>query len=408
MKRLPAVTTYYILSFATDFFLWTIFTLNQVYQVSVVGLNPLQLVLVGTMLEAVVFVAEVPTGIVADVYSRRLSIVIGYLLMGAGFVLEGSVPFFLPILAAQLVWGIGYTFTSGATQAWIADEVGQEKAGQAFLRGAQFSQAGAFAGIVLAVGLGGRSVQVPIITGGGLLVILGIFLAVFMPENGFQPTPRQERSNWQHMGFTLRSGLRLVRSTPLLLSLVAIGFFYGFFSEGYDRLWTAHMLEDIGLPVLGSLAEVTWFGILTGTGMLMTMAGTALARRFLDPDSPLTALRVIFTNTIFLIAGLATYALTRNFALATAAYWMVYVTRRLNDPYYSALLNKRLESGVRATVFSMSSQVDAIGQILSGPLVGLIGLKVSLQAAILSTVVLLVPVFFFIQKAKRLEETGAG
>src|SRR5690349_2109845 len=60
------------------------FTLNLVYQTKVVGLGPLQLVLVGTVLEIVLFVAQIPTGVIADLYSRRLSIVIGYSLMGAG------------------------------------------------------------------------------------------------------------------------------------------------------------------------------------------------------------------------------------------------------------------------------------------------------------------------------------
>lgn len=63
------------------------FTLSMVYQVQVVGLSPLELVLVGTVLEASVFVGEVPTGIVADVYSRRLSVLIGLVLVGCGLVL---------------------------------------------------------------------------------------------------------------------------------------------------------------------------------------------------------------------------------------------------------------------------------------------------------------------------------
>ncbi len=296
---------------------------------------------------------------------------------------------------------MGYTFTSGATQAWIADEVGEANAGQAFLRGAQFSQAGAFLGIVLSVVLGSTAVQLPIITGGALLVCLGIFFALFMPETGFKPTPREDRSSWQHMGFTLKNGLRLVRASPVLMSLVAVGFFYGFYSEGYDRLWTARLLQDIGLPALGSLDPVVWFGILNGAGMLLTIAATALARRFIKPDSTRIALRMLFTNTLFLLGGLVTYALSGSFALAAAAFWTVYITRRITDPYYSAALNRSLESSVRATVFSMTSQVDAFGQILSGPLVGFIGLAVSLQAAILSTAVLLFPVLFFIRSAER-------
>jgi hypothetical protein len=49
---------------------------------------------------------------------RRLSIVIGTILIGLGFIIEGSVPIFRMIVLGQVLWGIGYTFTSGATQAW--------------------------------------------------------------------------------------------------------------------------------------------------------------------------------------------------------------------------------------------------------------------------------------------------
>ena len=70
-----------------------------------------------------------PTGLVADNYSRRLSIIIGFFLVGVGFVIEGLVPHFTVILLTQVIWGIGITFTSGATEAWIADEVGEASAG---------------------------------------------------------------------------------------------------------------------------------------------------------------------------------------------------------------------------------------------------------------------------------------
>ena len=52
---------------------------------TVVGLSPLQMVLVGTILEISAFVFEIPTGIVADLYSRRVSVIIGFALVGIGF-----------------------------------------------------------------------------------------------------------------------------------------------------------------------------------------------------------------------------------------------------------------------------------------------------------------------------------
>ena len=78
----------------------------MVYQVETVGLGPLELVLVGTILELTAFLFEIPTGVVADLKSRRLSIIIGYALIGAGFVLEGSIPLFWAVAVAQVLWGV--------------------------------------------------------------------------------------------------------------------------------------------------------------------------------------------------------------------------------------------------------------------------------------------------------------
>ena len=139
MHRANAAILYLALAAASGFLHSMIFTASAVYQVMVVGLNPLQLVLVGSVLEVTAFLGEVPTGVVADVFSRRLSILIGYAVIGCGFLLEGSVPQFTAILLAQVLWGLGYTFTSGATEAWLVDEIGQEQAGPLFLREAQIS-----------------------------------------------------------------------------------------------------------------------------------------------------------------------------------------------------------------------------------------------------------------------------
>jgi len=113
--KLNARFVYLFIEFSASAFFSMMFVVTSLYEATVAGLTPVQLILVGTALEISAFVFEVPTGIVADVYSRRLSIIIGYLLMGVGFLVEGFFPSFLPILLAQVIWGLGYTFTSGAT-----------------------------------------------------------------------------------------------------------------------------------------------------------------------------------------------------------------------------------------------------------------------------------------------------
>jgi len=124
--RLSASSVYLIFSGASSLFFALIVTVNLVYQIEVAKLSPLQLVFVGTALETICFLCQVPTGVLADVYSRRLAVILGTFVIGVGFVLEGSIPRFEIIVLGQAPFGIGATLTDGAEQAWIADEVGEE------------------------------------------------------------------------------------------------------------------------------------------------------------------------------------------------------------------------------------------------------------------------------------------
>src|SRR3954453_20093912 len=170
----------------------TIVTANLVYQALVVGLSPLELVLVGTLLEGICLVAEVPTGVVADLHRRRLSVVLGIVLIGLGFTLEGSIPSLWAVLGAQVVWGIGATFVSGALEAWLSDETSEQVASGAYLRAAQLSQATSLVGIGASVALaavGGP--RLPVLVGGMVMACFGAVLWCLMPEHGFTPAARQ-------------------------------------------------------------------------------------------------------------------------------------------------------------------------------------------------------------------------
>jgi len=82
VKKLSAYKIYLLFSAITAMCFSLVATVMIVYHIEKVHLNPLQLILVGTTLEAACFIFEIPTGIVADIYSRKLSIVIGAVLTG--------------------------------------------------------------------------------------------------------------------------------------------------------------------------------------------------------------------------------------------------------------------------------------------------------------------------------------
>ena len=82
MRRLPATTVSYGIEFFADIGFHAATTVMAVYYVSEVGLNPLELVLLGTVFEATIFLCEIPTGVIADTDSRRASVIIGLSLEG--------------------------------------------------------------------------------------------------------------------------------------------------------------------------------------------------------------------------------------------------------------------------------------------------------------------------------------
>ena len=116
LKKVDSYKLFIGISFSYRFNWALMTTVSMVFMVTVVGLDPLQMVLVGTVLELSAFLFEIPTGIVADVYSRRRSIIIGYFMVGSGYMLLGLFPRFNVILLSQVIWGVGSTFLSGASQ----------------------------------------------------------------------------------------------------------------------------------------------------------------------------------------------------------------------------------------------------------------------------------------------------
>ena len=282
-RKRGALRVYWLIAGSGAFFGTLIFTVNMIYQATTVGLGPLQLVLVGTTLEIAYFVFQLPTGIAADLYGRRRSVIIGYSLMGLGFLVEGSVPRFEAILLAQVIWGIGIAFVSGAEEAWLTDEIGEDEAAHAFIRAGQIGSVVGLVAIAISVLIGSIQITIPILAGGAGYVALALALLVFMPETGFNPKPRSTTGWRQPMIDTLRSGVKLTRTRPVLQIIIAIGLFYGLYSESYDRLWTDHMLTNFTFPLIGALQPVVWLGLMRAGVHVLSGLASEVVRETLRP-----------------------------------------------------------------------------------------------------------------------------
>jgi DHA3 family tetracycline resistance protein-like MFS transporter len=374
-----------------------------VYLVRVVHLSPLQLILMGTAMEAAVFLFEVPTGVVADTYSRRLSLIVGYLGMGVAWMLVGVFSAPWAIIALWAFWGFSYTFTSGAEQAWITDEVGGENVARVFLKGSRIRYVGSVFGLVGQVAIGLFSLRAGVIAGGAVTAVCGLLCIFLMPETGFRRRPLAERgSALAELRLTAVTGARYAWAAPVILLLVGVELFMGMSSEAFDRLKEAHFLRDVGLPAVGQLSPVLWFGIFWLVGMVLGFVATGwLIKRFERGGRAILS-SSLFAFTFLELAAMLVFALTGSTWVAIAALLGVFFARDLGGPLHMIWLNEQItDSSVRATVLSISGQADAIGQAGGGPVLGVMGNVWGIRTALAAGALVIAPALGLYARAIR-------
>ncbi len=187
-----------------------------------------------------------------------------------------------------------------------------------------------------------------------------------------------------------------------MLLLVGAAFFAGACSEGLDRLWEAHFIRDIGLPPFLGLSDLWWFAVLgAGATLLGLLVSTVLVKRVTDASDRAMA-RLLLVLAALQVVTMIAFGLAAGFAFALAAYWGVRLTRSLANPVYMTWLNQSIgDSSVRATVISISGQSDAVGQVVGGPGIGLIGNVFGIPAALAAGGLLLTPALALYGRAMR-------
>ena len=183
---------------------WSLFFLRLVTEVQ---LEPLQLVLLGTIFELSILVFEIPTGVVADLYSRKWSVVISFIVVGLAFVASGHADVYAVLVITQIGLGFGSTFVTGAETAWITDELGSvEEAEPLILRRAGYQLWAAVAGIAVFAGMAALTSLTTTLTIIGIIYALwGLVLAAVMPETNFV---RSAGEGWRGFLAMLQGGWR--------------------------------------------------------------------------------------------------------------------------------------------------------------------------------------------------------
>jgi DHA3 family tetracycline resistance protein-like MFS transporter len=439
-RELSAYRVYLILEAGTSFLLGIAYATITVYWVTAGRLNALQLILLGTGLELSYFVFQLPTGLLADIFSRRLCVLAGLFLMGLALVAEGASASFANLLAVQFVLGLGYALNNGAQEAWIADELaggqlpadapipaggplpadapaaagagpgaepGEHEMTGVYLRATQLGLVATVAGSLLSGPIAAGGLNLPLITGGTLICLLAAVTALVMPERHFRrPTTATSirtiaRESTGLLATQTRAARRSIEAVPGLVLLFGMTFFAGMWSESFDRLWGALLIRDIGIPKLAGLSPAVWFSLLAAVVAVLALGSTEVARRRaarLGADSVASAVLAV---TVAIGVGVVAMATTHSFAAAVVAYLLIEVLRPVISPLIDGWMVTRIEPSVRATALSARDMFDAGGQIIGGPVVGVVGTLTSIRVALLAGTAALAPAVACLAAASR-------
>lgn len=332
------------------------------------GLNNAEAFAANAFFSAGQVIFEVPTGVVADTRGRRLSF-----LLGAATLLFSTLLYLLmwQIHAALWGWaiasillGLGFTFFSGATEAWLVDAL--NATGFTGELESVFGRAQSVSGVAMLVGsvAGGFIAQatnlgVPYIARAAMLGVTFVVALIFMHDLGF--TPRRGANPVADVRAVLRGSIDGgLRNPPVRWLMIAAPFsagvgFYAFYAI---QPYLLQLYGDKNAYGIAGLAAA----MVAGAQILGGLAVPRVRRLFARRTDALILAGIIEVLVLALIG------LTGSFAVALVLVAAQSLVFALQMPLRQAFINGLIPSEQRATVLSFDSLMGSTGGIVA-PLV---------------------------------------
>ena len=134
------------------------------------------------------------------------------------------------------------------------------------------------------------------------------------------------------------------------------------------------------------------FGVINATVSILSLIGIDFFRRRVDANSQTAIVSMLMASSGVTAFCMIVYGMVNHFLLAAGLYSLSYAVRIASSPINTAWINHNVESKVRATVLSMNSQVNCLGCMTGGPIIGAIGSAYNLSVALITTGLARVPI----------------
>ena len=370
------------------------------------GLSFFEVFVANAAFSAGMVVFEIPTGVVADTLGRRVSFLLSVSVLAATTLLyvalaqvgAGVVAFAL----VSVGMGLGFTFYSGAMEAWLVDALAvtgyRGILDRVFARGQQITGAAMLVGAVGGGLLGQIDLAIPYLVRAALLAVVFVVAFVVMHDLGF--TPRRVSAG-ELPGEIVRNGKAGVEfgwgQRPLrllmLASLVQVGFL----------TWGFYASQPYLLALLDS--DAVWIAGLVAAGVaLSTIAGNqvvTIASRYCGRRTTLLLSAAALQTCAAVALGVAS-----SFWVALPAFLLVTASVGVTSPVRQAYLHQVVRTEQRATVVSFDSMVSNVGGVGGQVGLGALGEARSVGAAFVAGGVATAAALPLLAKLRRLGGTA--
>lgn len=318
----------------------------------------------------VVLALELPTGGLSDSIGRRPVLLLAStvaLMSLSLFSLADTAPMFI---AAMVLQGVYRALDSGPLEAWFVDATLAANPEAEIERG--LGRGSATLSIAIALGslLTGALVALrpvpgidplllPLLVAIGLHVVHLVAVAALMTEVPRARDRRAVAASVRDVPAIIGEGLRLLRSSRVLLAIVLVEAFWGFSMVTFESLFPIRLSELVGgtdaaAAIMGPVGSAAWFVSAAGA------AGILLASRRIGVARSAALLRIVQGATIVamgLVAGPVG---------VIVAYLGCYMAHGASNPMHMTLLHRQVEGSHRTTVLSMNSMVSQPAGSLGG------------------------------------------
>jgi MFS family permease len=334
------------------------------------GLNNTQAFAANAFFTAGQVLFEVPTGVLADTWGRRRSY-----LLGAGTLLLSTLLYLVmwqtraPLVGwavASMLIGLGFTFFSGATEAWLVDALTDAKFDKSLE--SVFAKGQIVAGSAMLTGSvsGGLIAQftnlgVPYIVRSALLGLTLVIAFVLMKDQGF--TPARGKGPLVEIRKVIKASLdNGWRNPPVRWLMLSAPFSMGVL------IYAFYALQPYLLELYGD-KNAYWIAGLAAA----IIAGTEILGGLLVPHIRLLFHRrttALLATTSISIFSLAVLGLTSNFWVAIAVVVLWGMAFAASTPVRQAYINGLIPSAQRATVLSFDNLMSSAGGVIAQPALG--------------------------------------